>query len=87
MGTLARLALIADELGETELAATYRENIKKAMEPWLAGRSWVVQRQGSGGNRFGINLIFLEQLVFFQKEKFGLKFSNKLHVVQLQWYR
>ena len=39
MGTLDRLALIADELGETELAATYRENIKKAMEPWLAGRS------------------------------------------------
>lgn len=37
MGTLARLALIADEFGETELAATYRENLKNAIEPWLAG--------------------------------------------------
>ena len=61
MGTLARLALIADELGETELAATYRENIKKAMEPWLAGRISVVQGQGSGGNRFA--------LIRFKKKK------------------
>ena len=38
MGALGRLALIADELGETALAATYRENIKKALEPWLAGK-------------------------------------------------
>jgi len=37
MAVLARLALIADELGETDLATTYRNNLKATLEPWLAG--------------------------------------------------
>jgi endo-1,3(4)-beta-glucanase len=34
---VARLALIADELGETALAATYRNRVASALESWLSG--------------------------------------------------
>ena len=37
MATLARLALIAEELGETDLANTYRENVKAVLTTWLEG--------------------------------------------------
>jgi len=37
MATLARLALIADELEETDLANTYRQKLKPVMEGWLSG--------------------------------------------------
>jgi endo-1,3(4)-beta-glucanase len=37
LAKLGRLALIADELGELGLAATYRENLKSALQPWLNG--------------------------------------------------
>jgi len=37
MATLARLALIADEFEETDLANTYRQNLKTTLEGWLSG--------------------------------------------------
>ena len=44
MGALARLALIADELGETGLAETYRQTLKSAMEPWLSGKDYDIKQ-------------------------------------------
>ena len=35
LAAIARLALIADELGEEELAETYRTNLKGHIQPWL----------------------------------------------------
>ncbi len=37
LAKLGRLALIADELGETSLAAIYRNNLIAAYQPWLDG--------------------------------------------------
>ena len=37
LAKLGRLALMADQLGETSLAATYRSNLAAAMQPWLDG--------------------------------------------------
>jgi endo-1,3(4)-beta-glucanase len=37
LAKLGRLALIADQLGETALATTYRNNLAAAFQPWLDG--------------------------------------------------
>ena len=37
LAAIARLALIADELGDAASAATARANLQAALEPWLAG--------------------------------------------------
>ena len=37
MAAIARLALIADEMDEPDLAAQYRNNVRPVLEDWLAG--------------------------------------------------
>ena len=37
MARIARLAIIADEVGETALAETYREKVRPTLESWLEG--------------------------------------------------
>ena len=39
VGKMARLALIADSLGETSKATTIRNNIKSVLVPWLENRN------------------------------------------------
>ena len=57
MATLARLALIADELGEASLADTYRTNLKASIEPWLQNNGKLVRDRSWGGivDSLGIN--------------------------------
>ena len=49
MAAIARLALIADELGETVLAETYRTNLKRYIEPWLQNSGKLVHDVSWGG--------------------------------------
>ena len=58
MAALGRLALIADELGETDLAGQYRDNLLKAMESWLnpsTGKLVYDQTWGGIVDQNGIN--------------------------------
>lgn len=60
MAAIGRLALIADELGETDLANTYRTNLKRYLEPWLKSGGKLVYDQTWGGvidldGGFGMN--------------------------------
>ena len=66
MSLIGRLALIADELGETGLAQTYRTNLKRYMEPYLRtnngklvyDRSWGGVVDSAGINDKGANFGF-----------------------------
>ena len=49
MAAIARLALIADELGETSLADTFRTNLKSFLEPWLQNNGKLVYDRSWGG--------------------------------------
>jgi len=40
LASMARLALVADELGDTQSATSIRENLKEDLEPWLLGTNW-----------------------------------------------
>ena len=57
MAAIARLALIADELGETGLADTFRTNLKSFLEPWLQNNGKLVYDRSWGGivDSMGIN--------------------------------
>ena len=57
MATLARLALIADELEESSVANTYRNNLKGYIEPWLQNNGKLVRDRSWGGivDALGIN--------------------------------
>ena len=66
MSLIGRLALIADELGETDLAQTFRENLKGFMEPYLESnndklvydKSWGGVVDSAGINDSGANFGF-----------------------------
>ena len=60
MAAIGRLALIADELGETSLANTFRTKLKSYLEPWLKAGGKLVFDQTWGGvidpnGPFGMN--------------------------------
>jgi endo-1,3(4)-beta-glucanase len=40
LASMARLALVADELNDNETAHSIRENLKADLDPWLLGTNW-----------------------------------------------
>jgi endo-1,3(4)-beta-glucanase len=40
LASMARLALVADELNDNETARAIRENLKADLDPWLLGTNW-----------------------------------------------
>jgi len=40
LASMGRMALIADEIGDSDTATLIRQNIKADMDPWLLGNNW-----------------------------------------------
>jgi endo-1,3(4)-beta-glucanase len=47
LASMARLALIADELGDNQTASSIRQNLKDDLDPWLLGTNWNALRYES----------------------------------------